>query len=79
MDTMELSNDPDLNRREIFVTVKHPVRGDFKMPGWPVKMTGSKVPITAAPLLGADSDAVYGELLGLSAQELAALREEKII
>ena len=50
---MELSNDPDLNRREIFVTVKHPVRGDFKMPGWPVKMSGSKVPITAAPLLGA--------------------------
>jgi formyl-CoA transferase len=79
MDTMELSNDPDLNRREIFVTVKHPVRGDFKMPGWPVKMSGSKVPITAAPLLGADSDVVYGELLGLSAQELAALREEKII
>jgi formyl-CoA transferase len=79
MDTMELSNDPDLNRREIFVTVKHPVRGDFKMPGWPVKMSGSKVPITAAPLLGADSDTVYGELLGLSAQELAALREEKII
>jgi len=37
------------------------------------------VPITAAPLLGADSDVVYGELLGLSAQELAALREEKII
>ncbi len=79
MDTMELSNDPDLNRREIFVTVKHPVRGDFKMPGWPVKMSGSKVPITAAPLLGADSDAVYGELLGLSEKELAALREEKII
>ena len=79
MDTMELSNDPDLNRREIFVTVKHPVRGDFKMPGWPVKMSGSKVPITAAPLLGADSDAVYGELLGLSENELAALRKEKII
>ena len=79
MDTMELSNDPDLNRREIFVTVKHPVRGDFKMPGWPVKMSGSKVPITAAPLLGANSDEVYGRLLGLSEQELTALREEKII
>jgi formyl-CoA transferase len=79
MDTMELSNDPDLNRREIFVTVKHPVRGDFKMPGWPVKMSGSKVPITAAPLLGADSNEVYGRLLGLSEQELAALREEKVI
>jgi formyl-CoA transferase len=79
MDTMELSNDPELNRREIFVTVKHPVRGDFKMPGWPVKMSGSKVPITASPLLGADSDDVYGRLLGLSKDELAALREEKII
>ena len=79
MDTMELSNDPDLNRREIFVTVKHPVRGDFKMPGWPVKMSGSKVPITAAPLLGADTEAVYSSLLGLSVEEIAALREEKAI
>ena len=79
MDTMELSEDPELNRREIFVTVKHPVRGDFKMPGWPVKMSGSKVPITASPLLGADTDAVYSDLLGLSKQELAALREEKAI
>jgi formyl-CoA transferase len=79
MDTMELSNDPDLNRREIFVTVKHPVRGDFKMPGWPVKMSGSKVPITASPLLGADTEDVYGDLLGLSKDEIAALREEKAI
>jgi formyl-CoA transferase len=79
MDTMELSNDPDLNRREIFVTVKHPVRGDFKMPGWPVKMSASKVPITAAPLLGADTEAVYGSLLGLSKDEIAALRDEKAI
>ena len=79
MDTMELSNDPDLNRREIFVTVKHPVRGDFKMPGWPVKMSGSKVPITASPLLGADTEDVYGSLLGLSKEEIAALRKEQAI
>ena len=79
MDTMELSNDPDLNRREIFVTVKHPVRGDFKMPGWPVKMSSSKVPITAAPLLGADTEDVYGSLLGLSMEEIAVLRDEKAI
>jgi formyl-CoA transferase len=79
MDTMELSEDPDLNRREVFVTVKHPVRGDFKMPGWPVRMTGSKVPITASPLLGADTDDIYSQLLGLSKEELAGLREEKAI
>jgi formyl-CoA transferase len=79
MDTMELSEDPDLNRREIFVTVKHPVRGDFKMPGWPVKMSGSKVPITASPLLGADTEEVYSSLLGISKEELAKLRQEKAI
>ncbi len=79
MDTMELSNDPELNRREIFVTVKHPVRGDFKMPGWPVKMSGSKVPITAAPLLGADTEEVYGKLLGLSREEIEELRQDKAI
>ena len=78
-DTMELSQDPHLNRRGAFVTVKHPVRGDFKMPGWPVHMSDSKVPITAAPLLGADNELVYGRLLGLTTGEIAALKEEKAI
>ncbi len=79
LDTMELSGDPDLNRRGIFVTVKHPVRGDFKMPGWPVKMSASNVPIIAAPLLGADTEEVYSRVLGLSKEEIAALRAEKAI
>jgi formyl-CoA transferase len=79
LDTMELSNDPDLNRRGIFVTVKHPVRGDFKMPGWPVKMSASNVPMVAAPLLGAHTEEVYGRILGLSKEEIAALRAEKAI
>jgi crotonobetainyl-CoA:carnitine CoA-transferase CaiB-like acyl-CoA transferase len=42
-------------------------------------MTASKVPVTAAPLLGADTEAVYGSLLGLSKDEIAALREERAI
>ena len=78
-DTMELSEDPHLNRRGAFVTVKHPVRGDFKMPGWPVHMSDSAVPIEAAPLLGADNREVYGRLLGLAPEEIEALRKEKVI
>lgn len=78
-DTMELSNDPHLRKRGMFVTVKHPVRGDFLMPGWPVKMSESKVPVTASPVLGADSAEVYGKVLGLSAEELKALKQEKVI
>jgi formyl-CoA transferase len=79
MDTMELSEDASMREREIFVTVDHPVRGAFTMPGWPVKLSKSYVPVTAAPLLGADNEAVYGSWLGCTREELADLKEEGAI
>jgi formyl-CoA transferase len=79
MNTMELSEDPNLRAREIFVTVDHPVRGAFTMPGWPVKLSRSRVPVTAAPLLGADNEAVYGSWLGYTREQLADLKEEGAI
>ena len=78
-DTMELSQDPNMREREIFVTVQHPVRGAFTMPGWPVKMSASYVPITAAPLLGADNEDVYGAWLNYTPDRLAALKAEEAI
>jgi formyl-CoA transferase len=79
MDTMELSEDPSMREREIFVTVDHPVRGAFTMPGWPVKMSRSHVSVQAAPLLGADNEAVYGAWLGYTREQLADLKEEGAI
>jgi formyl-CoA transferase len=78
-DTMELSSDPSLREREIFVTVQHPARGDFLMPGWPVKMSESYVKVEASPLLGADNEAVYTEWLGLTATELNDLHKQGVI
>ena len=78
-DTLELSEDPDLRRRGMFVTVDHPRRGRITIPGWPVRMSGSHVPVTAAPLLGEHNGAVYGELLGLDEPELARLRKEGVV
>lgn len=78
-DTLELTGDEHLNRREAIVTVDHPTRGRLKMPGWPVKMERSHVPVAAAPLLGQHNREVYEELLELTGEELARLREQGVI
>jgi formyl-CoA transferase len=78
LDTDELYNDPFLRKRGMFSTVQHPKRGEVTMPGWPVKMSASQVPLRAAPLLGQDNLQVYGEL-GLSADDLDGLRAEQAI
>jgi formyl-CoA transferase len=78
-DTMELSLDPTLRKRGTFVEIDHPKRGKVTIPGSVIKLSASQVPVTASPLLGADSDAVYGELLDVSREELATLRAEKVI
>ena len=78
-DTRDLSEDPHMRKRGMFVTVQHPVRGDFTMPGFPVKMSDSFVPVTCAPMLGAQNDEVYGEVLGMTKDQVAELRSNKII
>ncbi|WP_173930981.1 CoA transferase [Chelativorans sp. Marseille-P2723] len=78
-DTMELYEDPVLRKQGAFVTVQHPVRGDFTMPGCPVRMSDSPIETKAAPLLGADNNDVYRGLLGLSEAEIAGLAEEEVI
>lgn len=78
-DTNELINDEHLRKRGMFVTVKHPVRGDFTMPGWPVKMTDTSVEVTAAPLLGQHNEEVYGDWFAYTPEQLKKFREEKVI
>jgi formyl-CoA transferase len=78
-DTDELLNDPFLRERGMFATVEHPVRGPVTMPGWPVHMSESHVPVASAPLLGQHSEEIYGDLLGYSPDELSTLRSEHAI
>ncbi len=79
LDTKELSSDPFLRKRGTFVEVQHPVRGAFVMPGSPVRLSDSFVPVECAPLLGANVDEIYGSVLGLSDAEIADLRQAKAI
>lgn len=75
----ELLSSPDMQERGIIATVNHPTRGDVKVPAWPVSMSGSSVPVTAAPLHGQHNDEIYTGWLGMSADDIKSLRENGAI
>ena len=52
-----------------------PERGKVTVAGWPLQMSGSHVPIRPAPLHGGNNEDVYGEWLGIEADEVKAMRE----
>jgi formyl-CoA transferase len=79
LDTMDLQQDEDMIRRGMMVTVQHPTQGPFTMPGWPVKLSASHVPVTSSPALGDSTESIYGGLLGRTPEQLAKLREAKAI
>ena len=77
--TLELMNDPDLHARGMMNKVEHPVRGEVTVSGWPLKMSDSHVPVESSPLHGADNEAIYGDWLGYSPDEVKDMRNREVI
>ena len=78
-DTVELSENQDFEQREIFQWIEHPTRGKVKMPAWPVRMSENDVRVEPAPLLGEHNEAVLGDWLGLSEDEIAELKIDGVL
>ena len=70
---------PQLLARDMIVTLQHPERGAFMVPGCPVKMSDSPVELEIGPHLGAQTEEVLKELLQMTDGDLAQLREQKLI
>jgi formyl-CoA transferase len=79
MNAEDIYADPHLKEREMIVTIEHPKRGAFMMPGCPVKLSDSPVQVQPAPLLGQHNAEVYAELLGFDADKLRSLHEQAVI
>ncbi|MFH1485870.1 MAG: CoA transferase, partial [Chloroflexota bacterium] len=72
--------DPHLKARESYVELEHPVAGREPLynVSWKLSDTPGKIGRNA-PLLGEHNNYIFGELLGISQEELVELVEEKVI
>ena len=80
-DLSDIMNDENFTvDREMLVKTHHPVMGDVILNGNPVKLMDTMPEIyKPSPVLGEDTEAIFGEFLDMSAEDVAALKEKGII
>jgi formyl-CoA transferase len=79
-DLPEVIADPHLLARGMLREVDHPVLGPMTIFSSPLRLDSeAPVPTSMSPALGEGNDRFYHDELGLSVDEIAALRERKVI
>lgn len=75
----QVVDDPHTKAREMFVETEHPTAGKITVTGSQLKLSETPAAIrTPAPALGQDNEAVYGEWLGMSAEEVVVYKSEGV-
>jgi crotonobetainyl-CoA:carnitine CoA-transferase CaiB-like acyl-CoA transferase len=75
----DLVTDPAFAQSRMMVNLRHKECGERLTPTLPVRFSRLNPGYKAAPLAGEHTDEVLRELLELSDEEIAALREEKVL
>lgn len=79
-DIPHAAEQPQVKAREMLVDVKHPAGFSLRVPDTPVRLSRTPGGIQGPPpALGEHTDEVLSELLGLSREEIAALREAEVV
>lgn len=77
--TKEALEQPQLQVRNMIVTVEDAGVGSLEMPGRPVKFAGeTETPLTPAPELGAQNEEIYAAI-GVDGEALARLRRDGVV
>jgi len=76
----DFARSPNTKAREFFVELEHPAVGRFEYPGPPYKWSETSCRISRpAPCLGEHNEKIYCQELGLTSDELAALRQAEVV
>jgi CoA:oxalate CoA-transferase len=75
----EFARDEQVQFRQLFQTVAHPLLGEYSQVAFPVLMDGERASVAPPPLLGEHTHAVLAERLGLSPLEIELLFAQGII
>ena len=76
----EALEQPQSVAREMVVETEHPTLGKIPIVNRPIKFPGSPQPApTAPPVLGQHTDDILRDVLNLSAEDIAALRDTKVV
>lgn len=79
-DLPEVMSDPHLIARGMLREVDHPALGPMTIFTSPLRLGGeAPVPKSLSPAIGDENERFYREELGLSAEEIGALRDRKVI
>ncbi len=79
-DIAQVFDEPQVKARGVRIEVKHPVAGQVPMVASPMRFSGTPLEHkTPPPLLGEHTDEILRQVLGKKPEEIARLREAKVL